>query len=298
MRVPDKEKTNFFLPRHGNIFCGDGANCSIPYLFGIINLTPDSFSDGGQFSSVESAVKKACILLDEGAFAIDAGGESTRPGALEISAEEEKKRVIPFIRALRKERPQCIISIDTRKASVAASAMEAGADIINDVSAMQFDPDMGKVMAESSASVILMHARGTPQTMKEERFLIYKNVVKEVGDFLIRTTEKAVELGVKKESILLDPGLGFAKTPQQDWLLCQKAEELQKKVCRPLFYAPSRKSFLKNITGELPAAERSAASSGIFGALHLAGIRFLRVHDVKNTLFFLQAFSRAGELSK
>ena len=291
--MTDKKERKFFLPRHGMIFCG-----SFPYpqIFGIINLTPDSFSDGGKYPDVASAVKEACFLLDNGAFAIDAGGESTRPGSEEISVEEEKKRLIPFIKALRQERPQAVISADTRKSSVAASAMEAGADIINDVSGLQFDPDMGKVMAETSAGVILMHARGTPQTMKQEHFLIYKDdVVKEVGDFLNDAMEKAVTAGVRKESILLDPGLGFAKNPQQDWQLCRRAEEFHDMLSCPLFYAPSRKSFLKNITGDIAPAERDAATWGILGALSLAGIEFIRVHDVKNASMFLHAFSEAAK---
>lgn len=289
--MTDKKDRKFFLPRHGMISCG-----SFPYpqIFGIINLTPDSFSDGGKYPDVDSAVKEACFLLDNGAFAIDAGGESTRPGSEEISIAEEKKRLIPFIKALRQARPQAIISADTRKSAVAASAMEAGADMINDVSGLQFDPDMGKVMAETSAGVILMHARGTPQTMKQEHFLIYKDdMVKEIGDFLRQTMEKAVAAGVRKESILLDPGLGFAKNPQQDWMLCRRAEELHEKVSCPLFYAPSRKSFLKNITGDVPPAERDAATWGVLGMLALAGIEFIRVHDVKNASMFLHAFSEA-----
>lgn len=285
-----KEEKRFFLPRHGNIFCGDGAKSTIPRLFGIINLTPDSFSDGGQFSSVESAVKKACTLLDEGAFAIDAGGESTRPGAEEISVEEEKSRVIPFIRELRKERPGVVISIDTRKAAVAASAMEAGADIINDVSGLQFDKDMGKVMAESGSGVILMHSRGTPQTMKEEKFLQYKDVAGEVKTFWEETVEKALASGIKKDRILLDPGLGFAKTPEQDWLLCEKAAFLNESMPFPLFYAPSRKSFLKKAAGNLPPAERDAATLGVLGRLTEAKVDFFRVHDVKNSLMFLKAY--------
>ena len=291
--MTDKKERKFFLPRHGMISCG-----SFPYpqIFGIINLTPDSFSDGGKYPDVASAVKEACFLLDNGAFAIDAGGESTRSGSEEISVEEEKKRLIPFIKALRQERPQAVISADTRKSSVAASAMEAGADIINDVSGLQFDPDMGKVMAETSAGVILMHARGTPQTMKQEHFLIYKDdVVKEVGDFLNDAMEKAVTAGVRKESILLDPGLGFAKNPQQDWQLCRRAEEWHDMLSCALFYAPSRKSFLKNITGDIAPAERDAATWGILGALSLAGIEFIRVHDVKYASMFLHAFSEAAK---
>ena len=288
MDMTEKNGRKFFLPRHGMISCD---SFSYPQIFGIINLTSDSFSDGGKYPDINSAVKEACFLLDNGAFAIDAGGESTRPGSEEISIEEEKKRLIPFIKALRKERPHAVISADTRKSAVAASAMEAGADIINDVSGMQFDPDMGKVMAESSAGVILMHSRGTPQTMTDKKFLIYNDVVREIGEFLNEVMVKAMEVGIKKESILLDPGLGFAKTPQQDWELCRRAEDLCHLTSCPLFYAPSRKSFLKNITHEAPPAERDAATWGILGALTLAGVGFVRVHDVKNAALFLRAFS-------
>lgn len=290
MDVPVKKERNLFLPRHGLIPCG---KTPFPQIFGIINLTPDSFSDGGKYSSIECAVKEACFLLDNGAFAIDAGGESTRPGAEEISVDEEKKRLIPFIKALRRARPQAVISADTRKSRVAASAMEAGADIINDVSGLQFDPDMGKTVAETSAGLILMHSRGTPQTMKEERFLLYNDIVKDVAHFLNQTAEKAVEKGIREESILLDPGLGFAKTPEQDWELCRRAEELRLLTSYPLFYAPSRKSFLKKITaGELPAG-RDAATFGILGKLTLAGVEFIRIHDVKNASLFLRSFSCA-----
>ena len=291
MDVPESGgKEMFFLPRHGWISCG---NFPFPQVFGIINLTPDSFSDGGRFSGTESALRTACAFLDSGAFAIDAGGESTRPGSEEITIEEEKKRVIPFIRALRKERPEAVISVDTRKAAVAAEAVEAGADIINDVSGMRFDPDMGKVMAESSAGVILMHSRGTPQNMKEERFLRYGNVTEEVGDFLNSAAERAEAYGVKKESILLDPGLGFAKTPAQDLQLCREAAILREKVFRPLFYAPSRKSFLKELCSETVPEKRDGATLGILAILKLAKIEFVRVHDVGNAVTFLKTFSAA-----
>ncbi|MFZ4116037.1 MAG: dihydropteroate synthase [Chthoniobacterales bacterium] len=213
-------------------------------LLGILNVTPDSFSDGGFFLEKEHAVHRGLELIEEGADILDIGGESTRPGAVSISAEEELRRVIPVIREL-STKTDIPISIDTSKAIVAQAAMEAGATIINDVSALG-DPEMGKVAAATGAMLILMHCQGTPATMQQNPTYPNDDVVAAVMSFLSQVRKRALDEGVKKESIILDPGIGFGKTVEHNFALLRAIPELMQ-LGAPLLIGHSRKSFLKSV---------------------------------------------------
>jgi dihydropteroate synthase len=231
----------------------------------IVNCTPDSFSDGGRNSSLESALAHSRRLVAEGAEILDIGGESSRPGAEPVTLEEELRRVIPVIEALAGE-TSLPISIDTTKAEVARQAIAAGASIINDISALGFDPTMASVAADSGAGVVLMHMRGTPATMQNEAK--YDDVVTEVYDYLARRIEWSVARGISPERIAIDPGIGFAKNHPHSVA-----------ILRAILIGVSRKGFLGAITGR-PLGERAWASavSSLVGCVH--GARVVRVHDV------------------
>ena len=263
-------------------------------IFGILNVTPDSFSDGGRFTETEKAVRGAVEMLDAGACAVDIGAESTRPGAAETPVSLEIERIIPVIRALKERRPDAIVSVDTRKAAVAAAALEAGAEIINDISAMTFAPAMPSVIAAADAAVILMHMRGTPQTMQNPENLVYGDVCAEVASYLQTAFERAVAAGIHPDSILLDPGLGFAKTQEQNFELVRGASKLRERVEAPLFYAPSRKSFLSHICEGKKPAERDYATAGVLASLTAQKIEFVRVHNVPMALESMTAFFRCN----
>ncbi len=272
----------------------DYGAARIPMIFGILNVTPDSFSDGGRFIHMEQALKGALEMLDAGACAIDIGAESTRPGAEEVPVPLEIARIIPVIRTLKEKRPEAVVSVDTRKAAVAAAALDAGAEIINDISAMTFDPDMASVVASRDAAVILMHMRGTPQTMQNPENLIYDDVCSEVASRLQEAFESAVAAGIHPDSILLDPGLGFAKTQEQNFELVRGASKLRERVEAPLFYAPSRKSFLAQICEGRKPAERDYATAGVLAALTAQRIEFVRVHNVPMAREAMTAFAQCS----
>ena len=269
----------------------DYGNAHIPMVFGILNVTPDSFSDGGRFLEPEKAVAGALAMLDAGACALDIGAESTRPGAPAVPAAQEKERIIPVIRALKTCCPDAVVSIDTRKSEVAGAALEAGADIINDISAMTYDPAMASTVASYGAAVILMHMRGTPETMQNPEHLVYADVCREVGCCLDEAYERAVASGIRPDSILLDPGLGFAKSAEQNFELVRGVSRLRSCVKAPLFYAPSRKSFLNGICGGKPAGERDYATAGVLAALAMQKVEFVRVHNVPMAQESMKAFS-------
>jgi dihydropteroate synthase len=245
-------------------------------LMGILNVTPDSFSDGGQFASVEAALAHAWQLMEEGADILDIGGESTRPGADPIPIEEEWKRVIPVIRAVRKQLPHACISVDTYKAQVAEQALEAGADMINDVSALRLDPRMVEVAAQADIPVVLMHMLGTPKTMQQSP--AYQDVVGEIIQFLRERMAWAIERGVSEERIIVDPGIGFGKRPEHNTEILRRLSEL-KQLGRPVLLGTSRKSFLGALT-KRPVEKRleETIASVVIGVLHGADI--VRVHDV------------------
>jgi dihydropteroate synthase len=251
-----------------------------PLVMGIVNVTPDSFSDGGQFSATNAAIEHGVRLASEGADLLDVGGESSRPGAKPISVKEELARVIPVVRGLA-AKASVPISVDTTKAEVARQAMAAGAAIVNDVAAGLGDPDMAAVVRETGAGVVLMHMQGTPETMQLNP--TYTDVVREVREFLAERIEAFAKAGVPAERIAVDPGIGFGKTAEHNRLLLAHLDELLA-LDRPILLGISRKGFLGRITGR-PVNERLASSlaAACFcvtrGAAHI-----LRVHDVAATV--------------
>lgn len=256
-------------------------------VMGIVNVTPDSFSDGGRYSTTEAAVNQAKKLIDDGADIIDIGGESTRPGAQMVSADQELKRVIPVIEKLRISNPDIPISIDTTKAAVAQNALDAGAAWINDISAGRFDEKMGSVVAQRKCPVVLMHSRKTPQTMQHSPQ--YHDVVEEVQNELMQSIENFTILGVQKENIIIDPGIGFAKRIEDNLLLIKKLKKLAQ-LGHLICIGTSRKSFIGHITGK-EVSQRCAGTLGSIAAAFLHGAFIFRVHDVAETKDFLTVFT-------
>jgi dihydropteroate synthase len=246
-------------------------------IMGILNVTPDSFSDGGKFQALETAVEHGLQMVAEGADIIDIGGESTRPGANPVQAVEEIARTVPVIKKLR-EKTGVLISVDTRKVEVARAALAAGADIINDISALA-DPSMAAVAAETGAGLVLMHMQGTPETMQNNPR--YDDVVSNVWNFLEERMNFAVARGVAPEQIVLDPGIGFGKTDEHNLALLKGIPQLAA-AGRPVLVGASRKSFIGRITGGEPD-NRLAGSLAIAGFAVLRGAHILRVHDVKES---------------
>lgn len=245
-----------------------------PAVMGVLNVTPDSFSDGGRYFNPERAVAHALKMESAGASLIDIGGESTRPGGDDVTVEVECGRVLPVIRAL-KGRLECPISIDTRRAAVAEQALDAGAAIVNDVSAMTFDPGMAELVARRRAAVILMHMRGRPATMM--RMARYHDVVAEVSRYLAQRARAAVEAGIARSRIVLDPGIGFAKLASHNLELLAGLGRLRR-LGYPLLVGVSRKAFVRRIAG----ASEEELIFGTAAAVALAiaqGASIVRVHD-------------------
>ncbi len=255
-------------------------------LMGIVNVTPDSFSDGGQFDSARLGIEHALTLLDQGADIIDVGGESTRPGAQAVSAEVEVARVLPVIRGVLAARPDALISVDTSKATVAAAAIEAGALIVNDVCALA-DPELGPLCASTGVDVIVMHMRGTPRTMQGDTH--YDDLVGEVEAFLLARAEHAQRCGISKERITLDPGIGFGKSLADNPRLIAAVPRLRSHGYRVLIGA-SRKRFVGELTGVSSAADRVFGSVGAALAAAQHGADVVRVHDVLATRQALTVF--------
>ena len=247
------------------------------YLMGILNVTPDSFSDGGQFYQKEAALRQAERLIREGADILDVGGESTRPFAKPVPEEEELRRVIPVIEAIRREFPEVPISVDTYKARVAEEALLAGADIINDVSALRFDPGMPEVIRRYRPPVVLMHMKGTPQTMQIDPR--YEDVVEEIKAFLKEKAQEALSLGLSPERIILDPGIGFGKRFEDNLRLIREVSAF-KELGYPVLLGPSRKSFLGEILGK-EARLRDAGTAAVVAYGVLRGVDVVRVHRVE-----------------
>ncbi len=255
------------------------AQKEFPLIMGIVNATGDSFSEGG-CSAPESALDRALRLLDDGADLLDIGGESTRPGAREIPPGEEIGRILPVIRGIRSARPGAILSVDTRKSEVAAAALECGVEIINDVSLLHYDLALAQVVADSGAALVLSHSRGTPETMRSAEFHDYgADVVATVAAELAAAKRQALVAGVAEENLIVDPGIGFAKTPEQDWELLRRIDALHQ--LGPVLVGMSRKSFLGKFSDRPEPSERLGGT--IAAALYLAGcgVEILRVHDVR-----------------
>jgi dihydropteroate synthase len=247
----------------------------VPRVMGIVNATPDSFSDGGRAATTDAAVAHAFALVAEGADLLDIGGESSRPGADPVGLDEELRRVVPVIEAI-VPRVNVPISVDTTKAAVARRAIEAGAVIINDITALSGDPDLADVVAETGAGVVLMHMRGTPRTMQDDPR--YDDVVAEVYDFLARRIEWAESRGIPRSRIAIDPGIGFGKDFEHNLELLRNLERFATLECA-LVIGVSRKGFLGNLTGR-SVTERAAASVAASLAAALKGADVVRVHDV------------------
>jgi dihydropteroate synthase len=251
-----------------------------PFVFGILNVTPDSFSDGGRFDSFDAAIAHARDMLDQGADAIDVGGESTRPqGARVVSVDEEHRRVIPIVRALRAAFEGALISVDTTKSDIAASALDAGADIINDVSGFRLDPRMGEIVAARGAGVVLMHSRGTVSEMGTYLHASYQDVVGEVVAELEQSVERAAAAGVRRETVVLDPGIGFAKRSEHS-LQVLKALPRIVALGLPVLVGVSRKRFVGELARVETTDQRVAGTIGANVAALMNGARLFRVHDV------------------
>lgn len=263
-------------------------------IMGIVNVTPDSFSDGGQFRSPEAALGQARRLSDAGADIIDIGGESTRPFADSVSAEEEIARVIPVIENLAKG-IDIPISIDTTKAVVAEAALKAGAAIINDISAMRLDDGMAAVAAEYKAPVILMHMKGEPRTMQLDP--TYENVVSEVRDFLAQAIAKCVDAGISRDKIIIDPGIGFGKTGRHNLKLINHLADLAE-LDAPILVGPSRKRFIRDLVkdpsqDDIPPdrPEVETGTQAAVAASVINGAHIVRVHNVANTKAMLDVLN-------
>lgn len=248
-------------------------------LMGIVNVTPDSFSDGGRFLEAGKAVARGVELAQEGADIIDVGGESTRPGAQPVSSQEELERVIPVIRGLRREL-SVPVSVDTYKADVARAALDEGADMVNDISALRFDPAMAALIAREKVPVVLMHMQGSPRTMQQRP--CYADVVAEVREFLAGRIGFAADAGIDPERIVVDPGIGFGKELGHNLALLRGLPQLGN-LDRPLLVGVSRKTFIGKILDVAPQ-ERLEGSLAAAVAAVLGGASMIRTHDIKETL--------------
>ncbi len=248
-----------------------------PLVMGILNITPDSFAEATHTTTTAHAVDVALRMEADGADIIDIGGESTRPGATPVPADEELARVLPVISALAGRLP-VPISIDTYKADVARKALEAGAVIVNDVSGLQFEPALGQVVADAGAAIVLMHIRGRPRTMNDEA--VYADVMTDVIREMRDRVASATAAGIGRERIILDPGVGFAKRAVHSYGVLARFPELAAALNRPLLIGPSRKSFMRHELGDAPAAERDWGTAAAVAAAVLNGAHIVRVHAV------------------
>lgn len=264
----------------------------LPWVMGILNVTPDSFSDGGKHASTDAAVAAGLAMVDDGAAIIDVGGESTRPYSQSVSLQEELDRVLPVIERLVARVP-VPLSIDTNKAAVAQAAVAAGAEIINDISGLQGDPDMQTVAAQCGVGVCVMHMRGTPQTMQDDPQ--YADVVSEIYQYLQQRREECVAAGIRRERICLDPGIGFGKTHAHNIELLRATRRFTELGC-PLLIGHSRKGFIRKLLGSR-ADDLDGGTLGVSLAVAAAGADVIRVHAVKPTVEALRLFAAAGGLA-
>jgi dihydropteroate synthase len=247
---------------------------------GIVNVTPDSFSDGGMFDDADGAVKHGLRLLDEGADLLDIGGESTRPGSDPVSADEERARVLPVIEGLRREAPEAVLSVDTRKADVASDALAAGADVVNDIGAGA-DPEMFGVVAGTGAGIVLMHMKGEPKTMQQDPR--YDDVVTEVRTFLAERIEAAVAAGIGRDRLCIDPGIGFGKSLPHNLALLRAIGSFRD-LGVPVLAGVSRKRFLGELSGVDDPADRLEGTLAAVAWCAAQGVDVVRVHDVAQSV--------------
>ena len=268
--------------RHADSLSACGIHAILgdkPVIMGILNVTPDSFSDGGRYSGLDAAIKQVELMLSDGADIIDIGGESTRPGSDPVSASEQIQRVVPVIAAIRQQlSSDILISIDTTLSEVAKAALAAGADIINDVSGGRADQAILVLAAETGVPIILMHSQGTPKTMQDNPY--YENVVQEVLDVLNETINAALKAGVKKDAITIDPGIGFGKRKQDNLDLLAHLDALVA-TGFPVLLGTSRKRFMGTICDVTEPSELVTATAVTTALGVMAGVRMFRVHDVK-----------------
>lgn len=285
------ERTTYDLP------LPDGRSLALggrTLVMGILNITPDSFSDGGRHLEVDRAVEAGLRMVEAGADILDVGGESTRPGAESVGAGEELRRVLPVVEALVR-RTDALISIDTYKAVVAAAAVERGAAIINDISGLQYDQALGGVAARTGAALILMHTRGRSREMYERA--LYDDVLAEVTAELGQAIDRATGAGVKREALVVDPGFGFAKAPDHSFTLLARLPELAS-LDRPILSGPSRKSFLKLAIGERGPGAREWGTAAAVTVSVLLGSHILRVHDVAAMVDVIRVADRTLDLQR
>ena len=254
----------------------------VPAIMGILNVTPDSFSDGGLYLNRGIAIDAALSMERDGATIIDIGGESTRPGSDEVPVEVELARVVPVIEGIRAQ-SSVTISVDTRKPQVAEAALHAGADMVNDVTALR-DPAMRELLARRGVPVILMHMRGEPKTMQEN--IQFDDVVHDVARELLAARDRAVAAGVRRENIFVDPGIGFGKTFEHNLAILARCDELRS--IGPVVIGASRKAFVGHVTGQPGGPARMAGSLGAVAAAAKGGASIVRVHDVRETADFLK----------
>lgn len=246
------------------------------YIMGILNVTPDSFFDGGKYSNTEKAIAQGLKLIEQGADILDIGGESTRPGALPVKVEEELKRVIPVIEEILK-RAKIPISIDTYKAKVAEEAINAGASIINDISGLKFDPEMPYVAAKYKTPVVIMHIKGTPQDMQKNPY--YNALIPEIIEYLRASIITAKEVGIQEDKIILDPGIGFGKLPEHNLQIIKNLKEFAL-LGKPILIGVSRKSFIGKILNDALPEERLEGTAAAVAVSIINGANIVRVHDV------------------
>ena len=260
-------------------------NREIPVIMGILNATPDSFSNRGVAANLSQALK----MLDDGADILDIGGESTRPGAPEIDWQEELDRVLPLVKEIKKARPMAILSVDTRKSEVAEAVLAEGVEIINDVSNLRYSENMAQVVASYNAGLVLMHSRGVPTDMAD--MCEYDDLVGELTDELRKSVQKSLDCGVQKKNIWIDPGLGFAKNEAQNFELLKAIKELKK--IAPVLIGHSRKKFIRSFLDvDLEHADFGTAAIAIYAMEQ--GAEILRVHDVKNNYDVLKMYKRCN----
>ncbi len=263
-----------------------------PVVMGVLNVTPDSFSDGGHFHHLDDALKHAGQMIKDGAAIIDVGGESSRPGARAVDSDEEIDRILPVIEKI-KEEFQVIVSVDTYKDRVAKTAVtEAGADMVNDISGLQFSDNMAETVAKLDVPVVLMHIKGTPENMQTHPY--YQELIPELKHYFYTRIDYALTSGIKKEKIIIDPGLGFGKRVEDNIEIIRKLGEF-KEFELPIMIGLSRKSFLGAITGEPLPLEREAETLCANMVAILNGASIIRVHHVKNTVKAIKVLTRLAD---
>ena len=244
---------------------------------GVLNVTPDSFSDGGQFNEINSAILHVDKMIKNGADIIDIGGESTKPGSEPVSANEESKRIVPVIKSIKNEYKDVLISVDTYKSSVAKKAIEAGADFVNDISGLTFDDEMVSLLAQRNIPVVIMHINGKPKTMQKN--ILYSDLVSDIKRFFNKQCNHAINSGIKESNIMIDPGIGFGKTFDHNFTLLKRLKEFED-LGFPILIGPSRKAFIGDVLN-LPSNERVEGTIATIVAGILNGANIIRVHDVK-----------------